>query len=162
MTVTVTLAVPHRWTTRSDPAHGLVLLARAPTTPASGLAPELVVRTTPVAGDLAGWRAAALAALATQLDALEVEDGDQFELDGRPVAYHRLGHRYGALEVVAEQWAWLVDGVGVTLTGSVARCDYADYGDLFEEVAATLVPSVSAGSGSGLAPGSVPLVAGRS
>ena len=47
-----------------------------------------------------------------------------------------------ALDVVTEQWAWLVDGAGVTLTASVARADYADYADLFEEVAATLAPLV--------------------
>lgn len=164
MTVTVTLAVPRRWTTRSDPAHGLVLHARAPTTPPSGFAPEIVVRTTPVAGDLAGWRAESLAALADQLDRMDVEDSDRLELDGRPVTYHRIGHRLrhrlGTLEVVAEQWAWLADGVGVTLTGSVARSDYADYADVFEEVAATLVPRVSVLPAS--VPGSGRLGAGRS
>lgn len=164
MTVTVHLAVPHHWTTRSDPAHGLVLHARAPATPPSGFAPEIVVRTTPVAGDLAGWRAESLAALADQLDGLDVEDADRLDLDGRAVAYHRIGHRLrhrqGTLEVVAEQWSWLVDGVGVTLTGSVARADYADYADVFEEVAATLVPSVSALSAG--VPGSGHPGAGRS
>ncbi|UUW90257.1 hypothetical protein [Pimelobacter simplex] len=164
MTVTVTLAVPHRWSTRSDPASGLVLHARAPMTPPSGFAPEIVVRTTPVAGDLARWRAESLAALAGQLDGLDVEDTDRLDLDGRAVVYHRIGHRLrhrlGTLEVVAEQWSWLVDGVGVTLTGSVARADYADYADVFEEVAATLVPGVSAPPGPG--PGSGRPGAGRS
>jgi hypothetical protein len=157
MTLTVHLALPHRWTTRSDPAHGLVLLGRAPSTPPGGFAPEIAVRTTPVAGDLDTWRADALAALAGQLVTLEIEDDDRFELDGRAVAYHRLGHRSGAIELVTEQWAWLVDGVGLTLSGSVARQDYPDYADVFEEVAATLVPIVSAGP----APGSAPPVAAR-
>jgi len=42
--------------------------------------------------------------------------------------------------VVSDQWAWLVDGVGVTLTCTVAREDYADYYDVFEAVAETVDP----------------------
>ncbi|GAA3677923.1 hypothetical protein GCM10022237_41680 [Nocardioides ginsengisoli] len=148
-THTVTIGVPRHWTTRSDPEHGLVLLARPPTrTGELGAAygPELVVRTTPVDTDLATWRAEAVAALAAQLDAFEIEDDDRFELNGRAVVYHRLGYRARGVDVVAEQWAWLIDvpgaggGIGVTLTGAVARSRYADYADLFEEVAATLDP----------------------
>jgi hypothetical protein len=163
-TVTVTVAVPRHWTTRSEPEHGLVLLARPPTrTGELGAAygPELVVRTTPVDTDLAGWRAQAVAGLAAQLDAFEVEDDDRFELNGREVAYHRLGYRARGVDVVAEQWAWLLGGaeagggIGVTLTAAVARSRYADYADLFEEVAATLDPATP-DAADGLSPATAP------
>ena len=47
----VTLALPRRWTTRDDPAPGVVLLARAPSPTAAGLIPELVLRTGPIGDD---------------------------------------------------------------------------------------------------------------
>ncbi|WP_436697806.1 hypothetical protein [Nocardioides sp. BYT-33-1] len=136
----VSLAVPRRWSTRDDPAPGVVLLARAPAATASGFTPELVVRVGPIEGalSLTAWRAGALAALAGQLVDLEVEDTDVFDRDGEPTAYHRFSHRLGEVDVLCDQWAWLRDGVGVTLTGSVARADYGDYYDLFEDVAATV------------------------
>ena len=79
-----------------------------------------------------------MAALALQLDTLEVEDTDLVDPDGEPFAYTRFSHRLGGVDVVCDQWAWLHDGLGVTLTGTVARVDYADYADLFEDVAATV------------------------
>ncbi|MCR1784828.1 hypothetical protein KVF89_19960 [Nocardioides carbamazepini] len=148
MNHTVSLAVPRRWSTRDAPAPGVVLLARAPAATPAGFTPELVVRTGPVdsALSLADWRADAMVALAGQLVDLEVEDADAFELDGEPVAYHRFSHRLGGVDVLCDQWAWLRDGVGVTLTGTVARADYGDYYDLFEDVAATveLIPRAAA------------------
>ncbi|MCW2768222.1 MAG: hypothetical protein JWO11_4181 [Nocardioides sp.] len=45
-----------------------------------------------------------------------------------------------ATDLVSEQWAWLVDGRGITLTGTVARVDYPAYCDLFEAVAETVDP----------------------
>lgn len=136
----VTLALPRRWTTRDDPAPGVVLLARAPSPTAAGLIPELVLRTGPIGDDLTldEWREEAMAALGTQLRDLEIEDSDLVDLDGEPARYLRFGHRLGDVDVLCEQWAWLYDGLGVTLTGSVARADYADYCDLFEDVAATV------------------------
>ena len=148
----VSLAVPRRWATRDDPAPGVALHARAPAAAASGFTPELVVRTGPVgdASSLTDWRADALSTLALQLDDLEVEDADLIDLDGEPVAYHRFSHRIGGVDVVCDQWAWLRDGVGVVLTGSVARADYGDYYDLFEDVAATVELAPGTGSPGGL------------
>ncbi|MDQ6523173.1 hypothetical protein RB608_06160 [Nocardioides sp. LHD-245] len=163
MSLTVSLAVPRRWSTRDAPAPGVVVLARAPAATRAGFTPELTVRTCPVEGatSLVEWRATAMAALAGQLVDLEVEDADAFELEGEPVVYHRFSHRLGGadavggidgIDVLCDQWAWLRDGVGVTLTGTVARADYGDYYDLFEDVAATveLVPAATAGSAGGL------------
>lgn len=144
----ITVAVPRHWATRKDLEHGIVVAARARALPASGFAPEVVLRAAPVEAGLATWRDDAMAALAHQLDDFDVEDTDEFDLGAQQVSYHRFGHRFGAVDVVCDQWAWVVDGVGVTLTGSVARTEYADYCDLFEEVAATVEISVAApGSG---------------
>lgn len=136
----VSLAVPRRWAVLDDPAPGVSLVARAPTAARSGFVPELALHTGPVdaAVSLADWRREALATLTDQLTDLEVDDTDVVDLDGEPVAYLRFSHRIGGADVVSDQWAWLRDGVGVTLTGTVALADYADYADLFEEVAATV------------------------
>jgi hypothetical protein len=93
-----------------------------------------------VSADLVTWRAAALAELGRRLDDFEVEDADDYERGGRPVAYRRFAHRVAATDLVSEQWAWLVDGRGITLTGTVARVDYPAYCDLFEAVAETVDP----------------------
>jgi hypothetical protein len=144
-TPSVTLAVPRRWAIFDDPAPGVALVARAPMPTPSGFTPELALHTGPVdAPTLTEWRHEAMAALAAQLDDLEVEDTDVVDLDGAPVGYTRFSHRIGGVDVVCDQWAWLSDGVGVTLTGTIARVDYADYADLFEQVAATVEISVRA------------------
>jgi hypothetical protein len=134
----VDVAVPRTWATRSDPGNGIVVAARARELPPSGIPPELVVRTVAVSADLATWRAEALDAIAGQLDGFELEDADEFPLGDHEVAYGRFAFRSAGTAMVCEQWAWLVDGLGVTLTGSVARSDYPTYCELFEDVAATL------------------------
>lgn len=138
----LTMVVPRQWTTRSEPQRGLVLAARSRTVPSSGFPPDLLLQSAVVDGDPAHWRAAALAALGAQLEDFEVEDADTFELGGHPVSYLRFAHRRGRVDVMCDQWQWVVataDGdVCVTLTASVAREDYADYCELFEEVAATV------------------------
>ena len=136
----LTIALPPRWRRRSDPDHGVLVHARAAVVPDSGTAPELVLRCAAVDDDLLTWRAEALVELADQLVGFDVEDEDAFELEGRPVAYTRFGHRLGLAELMSEQWSWLLGGTGITLTGTVAREDYADYCDVFEAVAATFEP----------------------
>lgn len=139
-----TIALPPRWRRRSDPDHGVLVHARAGVVPPSGTPPELVLRRAPVDDDLVAWRAAAHARLATELVGFDLEDEDAFELEGRAVVYARFAHRLGTTELVSEQWSWLVDGSGTTLTATVAREDYADYCDVFEAVAATVEPGARA------------------
>lgn len=125
----VQIALPRSWSTDRTPGHGLLAAARSRTVPPSGFAPELSLRH-------------ALVGTADPITAtpdLEVEDSDDYDLDGVPVSYVRLGHRLGSHDVVSERWSWLVGDVVVTLTGTVARVDYPDYADLFEDVAATVV-----------------------
>ena len=142
----VSVSVPQPWAARSDPDHGIVVAARSREVPPSGFPPELVVRSVPVETDLATWRSEVAEVMAVQLDGFELEDDDEFRLGDHVVAYRRFAYRHGATDVVCDQWAWVVDGVGVTLTGSVARDDYATYCDLFEDVAATVdvVPQAAA------------------
>ena len=142
MTQDPPILLPPRWHRTCDPERGVVVAARQASLPPSGVRPELVLCRSPVDdGSLAAWRERALDELAELLDAFDLEDEDDVELDGHEAAYRRFAHRAGLADVVSDQWAWLVDGVGVTLTCTVAREDYADYCDVFEAVAETIDPA---------------------
>jgi hypothetical protein len=135
----LSVSVPSSWRRRADPQHGVVVAARSPVLPPSGVRPELVVRTTTLDhDDVVTWRREALRELGEVLVDLAVEDDDVFDLDGREVRYHRFAHRVGTADVLCDQWAWLVDGLAVTLTCSAARVDYPDWCDVFEAVAETV------------------------
>lgn len=134
----VGIALPATWRRRADPDRGVLVTARAAVVPTSGVRPELTLRCTPVAEGLRSWRAGAMAELAERLVDFELEDEDDFDLDGHDVAYRRFAHRYGRADLMCDQWAWLVEGIGITLTCSVAREDYADYCDVFEAIAETV------------------------
>lgn len=140
----LSLSLPRHWPPRDDPARGIVLAARSPVVPPSGFVPELVLRTVP------------LDDLPAPPSGVDVEDSDEFELSGRTVGYERLGHRVGTTDVLTEQWTWIIGDTAVVLTGTAARADYADYCDVFEDVAATL--GITPG---GAGPGSVRLSGAR-
>lgn len=144
----VVLSVPRHWVSHADPEQAIALAARAPRRLASGFAPELVLRAVPVTGDPEQWRRRVLLAPGNGLEEFEVDEIEQYELTGRLVGYRRFGHRLGAVSVICDQWAWVDQGVGVTLTCSVARSDYADYAELFESIAATVEVTPSARPGS--------------
>ena len=72
--------------------------------------------------------------------AYELEDDDLYDADGLDCAYRRFGFRAEGAEVLVEQWAWLVDGVGLTLSCAVPREHYAEYCDLFDALAAAVDP----------------------
>lgn len=141
----LSLAVPRHWPAQDPPTHDVVLEARSPVVPASGFTPEIVLRTVPL-DDLPAPAAG-----------VEVEDADAFEMSGHSVGYERLGHVVGATDVVTDQWTWIVGDTAVVLTGTVARADYADYCDVFEDVASTVDLTPSGGGG----PGSVRLAGAR-
>jgi len=134
----ITLCLPSTWRRLSHLPHGVLVNARATTLSASGVPPEVVVRCAAVDMDLRSWRTGALQELSDLLVDFELEDDDEFEMLGSPVAYHRFAHRLGSADVLSDQWAWLFDGLGVTLTCSVAREDYLDYCDVFEAIAETV------------------------
>ncbi|MCW2816729.1 MAG: hypothetical protein JWN84_4184 [Nocardioides sp.] len=136
----LSVSVPTSWRRRRDPDRGVVVSARAPSLPASGVRPDLVVRTTTLDHDDArAWRHEALTDLAALLVDFALEDDDVYDLDGHDVHYHRFAHRVGTADVLCDQWAWLVDGFAVTLTCSAARVDYPDWCDVFEAIADTVV-----------------------
>ncbi len=132
------ICLPATWRRRSSPAHGVVISARSPVLSTSGVPPEATVRCAAVDTDLHAWRAEAIAELSKRLADFEVEDDDVFDLLGRAVIYHRFAHRLGVADVLSDQWSWLVAGLGVTLTCTVAREDYPDYCDVFEAIAETV------------------------
>ncbi len=134
----VDVAVPPRWRRRSDPDRGVLLCARSPHLPDSGVRPEVVVRCAAVDETLDRWRTQAMRELGRRLTDFALEDDDEFPLGDHDVAYRRFAHRVGTADVMCDQWAWLVDGLGITLTCACAREDYLDYCDLFETVAETL------------------------
>lgn len=135
----LSVAVPSSWRRRHDPDHGVVVAARASSLPPSGIRPDLVVRATSLDhDDAAAWRHEALTDLAALLVDFALEDDDVYDLDGHEVRYHRFAHRVGTADVLCDQWAWLVDGLAVTLTCSAARIDYPDWCDVFEAVAETV------------------------
>jgi hypothetical protein len=144
----LSVSVPTSWRRRHDPAlaaAGVLVSARAPSAPPSGVRPELTVRVVAVDPDehhdLLAWHTDALGDLADALVDFALEDDDGFDLEGHEVRYHRFAHRIGTADVLCDQWAWLVDGRGTTLTCSTARQDYPDYCDLFEAIAATVDPA---------------------
>jgi hypothetical protein len=136
----IRLTVPHGWHRSSNARQDVLLAAHPRTTPASGVRPSLTLCCESVPDDLATWRARALTELAGRLDDFELEDEDDVDLDGHQVAYRRFSHRSRVADLLCDQWAWLVDGFGLVLTGTVAREDYPDLCDVFELVAETLDP----------------------
>jgi hypothetical protein len=141
----VRISVPTGWEQVTDPVPGVALLMAARRRPATGILPSMAVAAVPLAPDRD--RSTYLAGLRTELtdglDGAEVEDEDAFELDGGPVDYLRLSHRDGDRHLVSEVWLWLADGRAWSVSGTVDRRDYADWCDVFEEVAATFDPEGS-------------------
>ena len=134
------IAVPAHWRRSADPGSGVLVSARCPVAGRSGVVALIRLEVQPVAGSLPRWREEDLRAMAARRTDFELDDEDDYDLDGREVSYRRFGYRRGADDLLCEQWAWLVDGRGYTLTCSVGRADYADYCDVFEAVAATFDP----------------------
>lgn len=138
------ISLPPRWRHHADPEHGVVVTARCPAAGRTGVVPLIRLEVVPVPTSLQRWRAEDLATTTARRQDFELDDEDDFDLDGREVAYRRFAFRRGADDLLCEQWAWLVDGRGFTLTCTVGRADYADFCDLFEAVAETFDPDVAA------------------
>lgn len=134
------IALPHGWQRSSDPARGVLVTARAGTAPASGVRPHVTLVCEPVTLDAAAWASERITTLAGATHDFALEDDDVFDLDGHDIAYRRYAHRVAGVDVLCDEWAWLLDGLGLVLTGTVAREDYADYCDVFEAIAETLDP----------------------
>jgi hypothetical protein len=139
------LALPARWRRSADPERGVLVTARCPVTGPSGVVPLIRLEVQPVTSTLHAWREEDLRTTAARRTDFELDDEDDYELEGRGVAYRRFGFRRGADDLLCEQWAWLVGTSGYVLTCTVGRADYADFCDLFEAVAATFDPGIDPG-----------------
>lgn len=140
----LTLTLPASWRRLADPDNGLLVAASAPRLPASGVRPGLTLRCEPVPGrppdPVADWHAASLRDRATRLAAFDLEDEDEFDLADRAVSYCRYAHRRRGVELLSDEWAWLVEGVGFVLTCTAAREDYPDLCDVFDSIAEAFEP----------------------
>jgi hypothetical protein len=136
----VRISVPVSWRRTSDPACGVLLAAAATTLPTSGFRPSVRLRCEPAPDDPPTWSAQSVADLRSTREDFALEDEDDYDLGGHDVGYRRYAHRLRGTDVLCDEWTWQVDGVGLVLTCSVAREDYADYCDVFEAIAQTVEP----------------------
>jgi hypothetical protein len=140
------LVIPPGWARTAAPDHGIIVAARSPATGLSGYAPTLVLDAEPVDVDLGRWQLGTAEELAAALEYFEIEESDLFDLFGEPVGYRMYSFFRNGQDLLTEQWCWLVDGVGYTMSGTAARVDYLDVTDLFEQVAESFrVPPVARG-----------------
>ena len=136
----ISIAVPSGWSRASDLDHGILMAARAPTAPGSGFVPRFVLDAEPVDSSFESWQENAVTALSDQLQRFDEEDTDDYHVGPELARYRRVSHVSSVSSdhhLVSEQWCWLIEGVGFTLTGTIAREDFADFCDLFEDVAGT-------------------------
>lgn len=128
------LALPPGWVHGTRPEAG-ILLAASPREPGpSGVRPGINLVAEPVDGCLEDWVELTLRDLGPGLDRFDLEDEDDYD-DGCPVAYRRFSYAHEGHHLLCDLWAWVVDGIGLMLTGTVVRGEYLDYCDLFEDVA---------------------------
>lgn len=133
------ISMPPRWTVRHDASSGVLAAARPTRCGPGPTAPQIVLRSLPVdAPDLESWRVAAVEELSARLDDIAIEDEDWYLAADRPAHYLRFAHRVDGEDLLCEQWAWWLEGHGITLTCSVGRNDYLAYCDVFEGVAETV------------------------
>ena len=131
------IRTPVGWRTSADLERGVLVSALAPRTGRHGVVPSLRLEVEPVKVPPRQWYDDTVADLAARLPGFEVHDEEIYDLGGEEACYRRFTHHRAGHDVVTEQWAWWVDGLGFTLSGCVAREDQAEHAGLFEAVAAT-------------------------
>lgn len=119
----------------------LVLTARPGT---GGVRPQIRVELVPLGGrgeppDLRSWRAVALHVLRQQRHGVEVEDEDRFALHDREVHYCRYALLEGPHDLLGEEWAWELPGLGAAISWQLHRADYLRYCDVVEDLADLVV-----------------------
>jgi len=137
MDLSSTCAIPTGWRSRDALDHGVLMSAVAPAHSAAGLAPTIRLEVEPVHLAATGWVAEELADLSSRLVGLVVEHEECSDLSGVETCYRRFRHLRLGVPAVTEQWGWLVDGLGFTLTASAAAAEHEDYAALFAAVAAS-------------------------
>ena len=86
------IALPARWRRSAAPDRGVLVAARSARPGASGIVPLIRLEVLAVTGSLHTWRERDLAALAARRTDFELDDEDDYELDGRAVAYRRFAY----------------------------------------------------------------------
>lgn len=132
--------VPPGWRCTCDPGGGVLLRVRAPHPGLSGVVPLLRLDIEPVRVSWRAWREDDLADLAARRTDFALAEEDEYEQGVRDVGFRRYTYRRGVDVLVCEQWAWLVEGVGHTLTGTAAHEDLDAVADVFAVVAGSFDP----------------------
>ena len=70
----------------------------------------------------------------------EVEDEDCYETELGEASYCRVGWCASGTEMLAELWTWEHAGDLWMLTGRLAREDYEEFSDVFEDLAGAFRP----------------------
>lgn len=136
-----TLPFPPDWEQRTDPYEGVALVAVIPEED-YGFRTNVVVTLDEVPEmDLAVWQFSAEQLLQQGLVEFVLLDEEYVELGGR-TAVRRLGHHtVGEDAVTMEQWAFLDQGVGYTLTASADTWVYDHVAELLTAITDGFRPS---------------------
>ena len=120
----------------------MLVVASPPIAGRSGVLPVVRLHVAPLAGRGFGWVDDDLDDLMLRRHDFQLEDADDYGLGDDDVAYRRYAHRHGVHDLICERWAWEVPAAGcaLTLEATCAREDYADFCDVFEEIAASCRP----------------------
>lgn len=144
------LDVPAGWEVHDRPAEGALLVVREPAgDDPPAFRANLVVTAVPVGGlSFRDWQAGSDEILARALDDYLLVDLERLSVGGGPGG-RRLAHHAGPRgeALTMEQWVTLVDGVGHTLTATVATGRYDELADLFATAAASWRPDPLGGTG---------------
>jgi hypothetical protein len=137
---TLSLDLPPGWQLVDEPPAAVALLAVAPGG-SSAVRPNVVVTVDDVSGldGLRDWQEGSDRLMAGALTGYHLLDLERLTLAGvdgvRRLAHHVTGD---ATSVTLEQWAFVLAGQGVTLTGTGGTDDYPDVAPAFRACAETL------------------------
>ncbi|WP_235737522.1 hypothetical protein [Nocardioides alcanivorans] len=134
MLINPNLVVPPGWSVERCPETGDDLLL-CDALPASGFRPRATLTSARCALSLREWQDAQVLAVRQSLSRVDVEDVDIHDLGMCDAAYVRVLHTFGERDVITEIWSWVAAEVAWTLRATVDHCDYADFCDVFEQLA---------------------------
>lgn len=135
------ITLPRGWRPATSPEQGVLLAALAPYAGSHDVVPSLRLTLEPVTTPTEEWHAECAEELPTRFSGFALDDEDTYEIGLHEARYRRFSHRRAGHDLVSEQWAWVVDGLGFLLSTTVAREDYLHYFEVFEAVADTFDPS---------------------
>lgn len=140
MRAEATLLVPQRWGATPVDEPGVDLLIVARWLPDSGFRPRVTLAHDRTTADLLTVQVQLVQMVRTGLTDADVEEVDVFEVGEHDVSYVRVWHRDQGRDLISEIRTWLIAGVAWHLTACVDHGEYADFCDLFEEMAHSFEP----------------------